>query len=125
MAFTVANTVVNLPFLFACAVFFSVICYWAIGLHGGATHFFKFLAFLFLALFAAESQAVLISALVPLFIAALALCAFMNGFWMCVQGYFIRVRTTKCDVGLSLTPTPGSFSASFLVLLVRKMLHYV
>lgn len=93
--FVLANTIVTLPFLFMCAVLFSVICYWAIGLHPGATHFFRFLAFLFLALFAAETQAVLISAIVPIFIAALALCAFMNGFWMCTQGYFIRVSHGK------------------------------
>jgi hypothetical protein len=39
---------------------------------------------------AAESQVVLVSALLPIFIAALAIASFMNGFWMCVQGYFIR-----------------------------------
>lgn len=91
--FTIANTVVTLPFLFMCSVLFAVMIYWAIGLHPGASHFFKFLAFLFLALFAAESQATLIAALVPIFIAALALTAFMNGFWMSVQGYFIRGRS--------------------------------
>lgn len=30
--------------------------YWSIGLNPGAGHFFQFLAFLFLALFAAETQ---------------------------------------------------------------------
>lgn len=93
LPFVLSNTLVTIPFLFACAVLFSVIVYWAIGLKSGADHFFKFLAFLFLALFAAEAQAQLISAAVPIFIAALALSAFMNGFWMCVQGYFIRARS--------------------------------
>lgn len=93
LPFVLSNTIVTLPFLFMCSLLFTVIVYFAIGLHPGAGHFFRFLAFLFLALFAAEAQATLISALVPIFIAALALTAFMNGFWMCVQGYFIRARS--------------------------------
>ncbi|GMK57266.1 hypothetical protein CspeluHIS016_0401000 [Cutaneotrichosporon spelunceum] len=92
-AFLVSNTVIMLPFLFACTVFYAVIIYWAIGLHPGAGHFFRFLAFLFLSLVVAEAQVQLIAGLVPIFIAALALTAFINGFWMCVQGYFIRARS--------------------------------
>ncbi|TXT03823.1 hypothetical protein VHUM_04344 [Vanrija humicola] len=93
LPFVVANTLVTIPFLFACALLFSVMVYWSIGLHPGAGKFFQFLAYLFLALLAAETQSALIAALVPIFIAALALAAFMNGFWMCVQGYFIRGRS--------------------------------
>jgi ABC-type multidrug transport system ATPase subunit len=91
--FMIANTLITLPFLFLCSLLFAVIIYWAIGLHPGAAHFFRFLIFLFLALFAAETQAMLVAAIVPIFVAALALTAFMNGFWMCVQGYFIRARS--------------------------------
>lgn len=62
---------------------------------------FKFLAYLFLALFVAESQTVAISGLIrgsarprvvsaltrpAIFVAALAITAFANGLWMCVQG---------------------------------------
>jgi len=65
-----------------CALLFSVICYWSIGLHPGANEFFKFLAFLYLAVLAAEFQTLLISAIVPIFIAALAISAFSFGFWM-------------------------------------------
>lgn len=50
LAFVVSNTLVVIPFVFGCSLFYSVIIYWAIGLHSGAVHFFKFLAFLFLAL---------------------------------------------------------------------------
>ncbi|KAJ3116113.1 hypothetical protein HDU96_010407 [Phlyctochytrium bullatum] len=88
--YALANSLVNIPFLFLCALLFSCISYYAIGLNGSAVAFFRFLTFLFLAIYAAESQTVLISALLPIFIAALAIGAFMNGFWMCVQGYFIR-----------------------------------
>ncbi|KAJ3295413.1 hypothetical protein HDU76_006838, partial [Blyttiomyces sp. JEL0837] len=88
--YVLANTLVNIPFLFICAFFFTIISYWAIGLNPDASAFFKFLVYLFLAIYAAESQVVLVSALLPIFIAALAIGAFMNGFWMCVQGYFIK-----------------------------------
>lgn len=36
--YTLANTITILPFLFACSVAFSLIVYWAIGLHEGADH---------------------------------------------------------------------------------------
>lgn len=88
--FVLANTIVTVPFLFACAAVFAVICYWSIGLHPGGTAFFRWLIFLFLGVLAAEMQSLLIAAVVPVFVASLALAAFLNGFWMCTQGYFIR-----------------------------------
>ncbi|KAE8198143.1 hypothetical protein CF328_g3636 [Tilletia controversa] len=54
----------------------------------------RFVAFLFLSVYAAECQALLIAALIPLFVAALAICAFANGFFMSVQGYFLRTIPT-------------------------------
>lgn len=44
---------------------------------------------LFLDLLAAESLVVLISALFPNFVIALALTAFTNGLWMCVGGFMV------------------------------------
>lgn len=44
---------------------------------------------LFLDLLAAESLVVLISALFPIFVVALALTAFANGLWMCTGGFLI------------------------------------
>ncbi|KAF7320751.1 ABC transporter domain-containing protein [Mycena chlorophos] len=93
LPFVLSNTLVNLPFLFLCTLLFSVICYWAIGLHPGAPAFFRFLAFLYLAILAAESQVQIIAALIPIFVAALAIGAFINGFWMSVGGYFIKARS--------------------------------
>ncbi|WOO83149.1 ABC transporter G family member 11 [Vanrija pseudolonga] len=93
LPFLLANTFVLIPFVFGCALIFSIIIYWSIGLHPGAGHFFRFLSFLFLALLVAETQSSLIAAIVPIFVAALALTAFVNGFWMCVQGFFIRGRS--------------------------------
>ncbi|KAJ3040267.1 hypothetical protein HDV00_011245 [Rhizophlyctis rosea] len=78
-AYTLANSLVSIPFLFVCVLIFTLICYWAIGLKAGAGHFFQFLVYLFLAIYAAESQSILIAALIPIFIAALAIAAFANG----------------------------------------------
>ncbi|EJD54483.1 P-loop containing nucleoside triphosphate hydrolase protein [Auricularia subglabra TFB-10046 SS5] len=88
--YVLANSLCSAPFLFACSLIFSLICYWSIGLHPGAGHFFRFLAVLFLAVYTAESQSLVVAAAIPIFVAALAIASFLNGFWMCVQGYFIR-----------------------------------
>ena len=55
-AYVVANSIVTLPYLFGCALLFSVVSYWSIGLNPGANQFFKFLGVLFLAVYTAESQ---------------------------------------------------------------------
>ncbi|PPR01462.1 hypothetical protein CVT24_001866 [Panaeolus cyanescens] len=93
LPFVLANTFVNIPFLFACTVIFTLICYWAIGLHPGAEAFFRFVGFLFLPMLVAESQAAIVASLIPIFVAALAIAAFLNGFWMSVGGYFIKARS--------------------------------
>ncbi|KAL5524718.1 hypothetical protein ACEPAF_9863 [Sanghuangporus sanghuang] len=89
-AYVLANSIVTLPYLFLCALLFAVLCYWSIGLNPGAEHFFKFLGVLFLAVYAAESQSAMVAAIIPIFVASLAIASFLNGFWMCVGGYFIR-----------------------------------
>jgi hypothetical protein len=83
---------VNIPYLFICTILFTLICYWAIvslnnfqtplfvqqhlqGLHAGGAAFFRFVAFLFLAILAAEAQVLVIAALLPIFVAALAIGA--------------------------------------------------
>ncbi|KAJ6542947.1 P-loop containing nucleoside triphosphate hydrolase protein [Mycena capillaripes] len=93
LPFVLSNTLVNMPFLFICTVLFTLICYWAIGLHPGGSAFFRFLAFLYLAILAAESQMLVVAAMLPIFVAALAIGAFVNGFWMSVGGYFIKARS--------------------------------
>ncbi|ORY79730.1 P-loop containing nucleoside triphosphate hydrolase protein [Leucosporidium creatinivorum] len=92
-AYLLANTLTSIPFLFVCTLAYTLICYWAIGLHPGASHYFKFLIYLFLGVFAAESQSLLLASIVPIFVAALALAAFANGLWMVVQGYFIKAAS--------------------------------
>lgn len=105
--YALANTLVSLPYLFACVAVFSVLTYWSIGLHPGAARFFKFTSIVFVSIFAAESQVgylgplvisryltmttqcAMVSALIPIFVAALAVTSFINGFWM-VRSRLIR-----------------------------------
>ncbi|KLO10942.1 hypothetical protein SCHPADRAFT_916198 [Schizopora paradoxa] len=89
-AYVLANSICTLPYLFLCSLLFVVLCYWSIGLNPGANQFFRFLAVLFLAIYAAEAQSAVVASAVPIFVAALAIASFLNGFWMCVGGYFIK-----------------------------------
>lgn len=89
-AYVLAGAIATLPYLFACTLLFAVLCYWSIGLHPGATAFFRFLGVLFLAVYTAESQSAVVAAALPIFVAALSVASFLNGFWMSVGGYFIR-----------------------------------
>ncbi|KAJ7302557.1 hypothetical protein DFH08DRAFT_1089756 [Mycena albidolilacea] len=82
-----------MPFLGVYTLLFTLISYWAIGLHPGGRAFFRFLAFWYLATPAAESQMLVVAALMPMFVAALAIGAFVNRFWMSVGGYFIKARS--------------------------------
>lgn len=90
LPFVIANSIVTIPFLFLCSTLFVLIMYWGIGLNSGAAPVFRYIGFLFLSIYVAESQVLLITALLPIFVAALAVSAFLNGFWMSVGGYFIR-----------------------------------
>ena len=54
-----------------------------------ADGFFNYLAILYVELIAAEALVVLISALFPIFVVALALTAFANGLWMTVGGFLV------------------------------------
>lgn len=63
--------------------------YWLINLRPGPVPFFNYLGILYLDLLAAESLVVLISALFPIFVVALALTAFANGLWMTVGGFLV------------------------------------
>ncbi|KAK9246144.1 P-loop containing nucleoside triphosphate hydrolase protein [Lipomyces tetrasporus] len=88
--FLLANVIVGLPFLFLIAILFSVVEYWMTDLRSGGTAFFRFVMWLFLDLIAAESLVVLISSVVPIFVAALAITAFSNCLWMAVGGFLVQ-----------------------------------
>ena len=92
-AFTVANFLIGLPFLFLISVLFSLVVYWAIGLRDGGGAWLLWTVWLFLDLVAAESLVVLVSSLLPNFVVALAVTAFANGLWMSVGGFLVSPET--------------------------------
>ncbi|KAK3646592.1 hypothetical protein LTR56_000496 [Elasticomyces elasticus] len=93
LAFSAANFLIGLPFLFLIALIFSLVAYFLIGFRQDAGAFFYFLLWLFLDLVAAESLVVLVSVIFPVFVVALAVTAFANGLWMCVDGFLVPIGT--------------------------------
>lgn len=93
LAFTVANFLIGLPYLFLIALLFSAVEYWLSNFRPDATAFFVWVMWLFLDLVAAESLIVLVSSIFPVFVVALAVAAFANGLWMCVDGFLVPLAT--------------------------------
>jgi hypothetical protein len=88
-AFMVSNFIIGLPYQFLIAMLFSIIAYWLSNFRPTAEGFFVWVMWLFLDLVAAESLVVLVSSVFPIFVVALALTAFANGLWMCVDGFMV------------------------------------
>ncbi|KAJ9419245.1 P-loop containing nucleoside triphosphate hydrolase protein [Fusarium oxysporum] len=88
-SFMVSNFIIGLPFLFLITLVFSIVEYWLSNFRPNASAFFMWVMWLFLDLLAAESLVVLVSCLFPVFVVALAITAFANGLWMCVDGFLV------------------------------------
>ncbi|KZZ87295.1 ABC-2 type transporter [Moelleriella libera RCEF 2490] len=88
-ALVASNFLIGVPYLFLISVVFSLISYWLSNFQPTAPAFFTWVLWLFLDLLAAESLVVLVTALVPSFVIALALVAFANGLWMSVGGFMV------------------------------------
>jgi hypothetical protein len=88
-AFMVSNFIIGLPYQFLISLLFSIIAYWLSNFRPTANGFFIWVMWLFLDLVAAESLVVLVSSIFPIFVVALALTAFANGLWMCVDGFMV------------------------------------
>lgn len=93
LAFTISNFLIGLPYLFLIAVLFSVVTYWLTSFQPTAGAFWLWVLWLFLDLVAAESLVVLVSSIFPVFVIALAITAFANGLWMCVDGFLVPLTT--------------------------------
>lgn len=89
LSFMVSNFLIGLPFLFLITILFSLIEYWMSNFRPSASGFFTWVAWLFLDLVAAESLVVLVSSIFNVFVVALAITAFANGLWMCVDGFLV------------------------------------
>ena len=101
LSFMVANFLIGVPWLLLITLLFSVISYFLSGFRLAADGFWIWVLWLFLDLLAAESLVVLISAIVPIFVIALAAIAFANGLWMAVGGFLVPLGTLnvfwKCE----------------------------
>src|SRR5262249_1543015 len=78
LEFSVANFIIGLPFLFIIVLLFSLVEYFLTGFRQNGNAFFTFTLWLFLDLVAAEALVVLVSAIFPVFVVALAVTAFAN-----------------------------------------------
>ncbi|OJJ46798.1 hypothetical protein ASPZODRAFT_117642 [Penicilliopsis zonata CBS 506.65] len=93
LSFLVSNFLIGLPFLFLITCLFAVVQYWMTNFRASPSAFFTFIAWLFLDLLAAESLVVLIASVFDVFVVALAITAFANGLWMCVDGFLVPMNT--------------------------------
>jgi ABC-type multidrug transport system permease subunit len=91
-AFTIANFLIGLPYLFLISLLFSTITYWLCNFRPSGTAFMTWIMWLFLDLLAAEGLVVLMSSLFPIFVVTLALTAFANGLWMSVSGFLVSPK---------------------------------
>jgi len=71
------------------SILFSIVSYWLSNFHPSGEAFFTWVMWVFLDLVAAESLVVLVTAIFPNFVIALALVAFANGLWMSVAGFLV------------------------------------
>lgn len=71
------------------SLLFSIVSYWLSNFQPTAEAFFTWVMWIFLDLVAAESLVVLVTAIFPNFVIALALVAFANGLWMSVGGFLV------------------------------------
>jgi ABC-type multidrug transport system ATPase subunit len=88
-AFIISNFLIGLPFLLIIAFASSTFVYWTTNFRPTGTAFMTWVMWMYLNLIAAESLVVLMSALFPHFVAALALTAFANGLWMSCNGFMV------------------------------------
>ncbi|PMD46828.1 putative ATP-binding cassette transporter [Hyaloscypha variabilis F] len=93
LAFTIANFLIGIPYLFFIAILFSVVEYFLSNFQPNFSAFMMWVMWLFLDLVAAESLIVLVSSIFPVFVVSLAVAAFANGLWMCVDGFLVPMAT--------------------------------
>ncbi|KAH8650051.1 P-loop containing nucleoside triphosphate hydrolase protein [Xylariales sp. PMI_506] len=92
-AFIVSNFVVGLPYLFVIALASSSFIYWMVNFRPDSIAFMVWVMWMYLNLVAAESLVVLMGALFPNFVGALALTAMANGVWMAANGFMVPVTS--------------------------------
>lgn len=91
-----------MPFLLIISVSFSVTGYFLMGYQAAADKFFIYVGYMFMMLMVAEAQVVFISVVIPIFVAALTIAAFLNGMWMVVEG-FALIKISDIPAGWRYT----------------------
>ncbi|KAJ6783110.1 hypothetical protein PWT90_09271 [Aphanocladium album] len=89
--FSLCNFLVGMPHLFLFSIMFSVIFYWLANCQPSAKSFFLWTMWLYLDLLAAEAVVVLAVSIVPDFVAALVLAAFINVLMFATAGTLVPV----------------------------------
>jgi len=90
ISYNVSAFLASSPFLLFIAIVCSLIIYFSLSLNSEGGKFFIYTLNLFLTLLCADAVAFLVAAIMPIYIAALAACAFIFGTFMIVQGFFIH-----------------------------------
>ena len=83
-AYVMANTLIMIPFIFLISFCFVLILYPSADLNNDADRAAIFGVLFFILLLVAESMSLLVSSIIPVFVAALAITSFINGFFMVV-----------------------------------------
>jgi ABC-type multidrug transport system ATPase subunit len=130
LPFVIANSLIGLPWLALIAVMFSIITYWLGHFQPTAGGFWMWVLWLFLDLVAAEGLVVLVSSVFPIFVVALAVTAFANGLWMCVNGFLVPMGTLnpfwKCKSASSPHLTvPSPNEANLTLTRFPDVFHYI
>lgn len=116
--FNLANFLIGIPYLFMITTIFSIIAYWLGNFAPSGAAFWEWVMWLFLDLVAAESLVVLVSSIIPIFVVSLAITAFANGLWMCVDGFLVPMGTLnafwKCEHTPPLFLSPHPFQPQSL-----------
>ncbi|KAG9293835.1 hypothetical protein G9A89_019173 [Geosiphon pyriformis] len=89
-SYALANSLVSIPFLLIIATAYTIVVYPTVGYHSGFEHAVLYAIYMWLCLLVAEALVVFIAAIIPIFVASLAITAFTNGFFMVMAGYLVK-----------------------------------
>jgi ABC-type multidrug transport system ATPase subunit/ABC-type multidrug transport system permease subunit len=88
--YALSSLITSLPFIILLAFSFCAVQYYLNGLNPPFERWITYTGVFFSAIWCAENFMLVFPALVPIFVIALTLAAFANGFVMMLQGYFVR-----------------------------------
>ncbi|KAL7590235.1 hypothetical protein Lser_V15G40669 [Lactuca serriola] len=88
-SYSIANTLVFIPFLFIVALLYTTPTYWLVGLRAQLDGFSQFLLIVWLVLLMSNSFVACFSALVPNFMIGISVVAGLMGSFFLFSGYFI------------------------------------